>query len=113
MIYEPLSRQYIVSVYWSFMTLTTVGYGVPNAQTPIEIIFTLLWMIFGVGFYSFTIGNLSSILSSIDEKASELQKKKYNFSEYAKKHKLPIEIQNKVTKFIDNNQRNYLEQMGQ
>lgn len=94
------------------MTLTTVGYGVPNAKTPIEIIFTLLWMIFGVGFYSFTIGNLSSILSSIDEKASELEKKKYNFAEYAKKHKLPIEIQNKVTKFIDNNQRNYLEQMG-
>jgi len=29
-------------------------------------------MIFGVGFYSYTIGNLSSILSNIDQKGQAL-----------------------------------------
>jgi len=58
--------QYLASIYWSFSTLTTVGFGELNAQTISEKILAIIWMILGVGFYSFTIGNLSSIIASID-----------------------------------------------
>ena len=54
--------KYLSSVYWAFQTLTTVGYGDISAHTNLEICLSLAWMIFGVGFYSFTIGNLSSII---------------------------------------------------
>ena len=47
-------------------------------------------MIFGVGFYSFTIGNLSSIMAQIDMKASKLQAKINTLSEFSKKNKIPI-----------------------
>lgn len=51
--------QYLASLYWALQTLTTVGFGDINATTIPEKILAILWMIFGVGFYSFTIGNLS------------------------------------------------------
>ena len=60
--------KYLMAIYWAFQTLTTVGYGDISAVTSAEIIVSIIWMIIGVGFYSFTIGNLSSIIQTIDEK---------------------------------------------
>lgn len=54
---------YIASIYYSFTALTTVGYGDITAGTNVEMIVTMIWMVFGVGFYSFTIGILSSVLA--------------------------------------------------
>lgn len=60
------STQYLACLYWALQTLTTVGFGDINAVTIPEKIIAILWMIFGVGFYSFTIGNLSQIIAMID-----------------------------------------------
>lgn len=59
-------------MYWVFQTLTTVGYGDMPPSTMTERIIALCWMIFGVGFYSFIIGNLQSIIDLIDMKAQSL-----------------------------------------
>jgi len=60
-------------MYWAFQTLTTVGYGDVTGNTSGERVFAFVWMVFGVAFYSFTIGNLQSIISTIDIKAVNLQ----------------------------------------
>lgn len=65
--------QYLTSVYWSLQTITTVGYGDIPAKTTTEQVLSVLWMVFGVGFYSFTIGNLSSVIASMDTKNSILK----------------------------------------
>ena len=59
-------ESYVTSWYWSFQTLTTVGYGEIPAVTNAEKIVAIFWMVFGVGFYSFTIGNVQSIINEID-----------------------------------------------
>jgi hypothetical protein len=56
---EEPGIQYLASIYWALQTLTTVGFGDINACTPYEKIVAICWMISGIGFYSFTIGNLS------------------------------------------------------
>ena len=53
-------------------TLTTVGYGDMPIYTTEEHILAITLMIFGVGFYSYTIGNLSSIFSNVDSRQSKL-----------------------------------------
>lgn len=63
------SVQYLAGMYWAFQTLTTVGFGDIPATTVYERIIAIGWMIFGIGFYSFTIGNLSSIIINIDIQA--------------------------------------------
>ena len=65
--------QYLFAIYWAFQTLTTVGFGDIPAVTVFERVLALFWMIFGVGFYSFTIGNISSIISSLDEKSAQIR----------------------------------------
>ena len=38
--------RYILSVYWSITTLSTVGYGDWNPTTPFEMAFVVLYMLF-------------------------------------------------------------------
>ena len=45
-----------------------MGYGDIASDTEFEKIVAIVWMMFGVGFYSFTIGSLTSLMSSIDSK---------------------------------------------
>ena len=72
---DPPFRQYLFGINWALQTLTTVGYGDINAYLMEERALALIWMIFGVGFYSFTIGNLAGIISAIDVRAAHLQAK--------------------------------------
>lgn len=52
-----------------------MGYGDVNAETDLEKIVSIIWMLFGVGFYSFTIGQLTSLMSNIDSRSKALQEK--------------------------------------
>jgi hypothetical protein len=53
---------YMFAIYWEFSTLTTVGYGDIAAKTKAEIDLSIIWMMFGVAFYSFVISTLTSTL---------------------------------------------------
>jgi hypothetical protein len=76
--------QYISAMYWAFQTLTTVGYGDMQGTTMEERVFSIMWILFGVAFYSFTIGNLQSILSEIDASSSELSSKLTTLTNFAR-----------------------------
>lgn len=67
---EPNFRLYLMGLYYAITTLTTVGYGDVAAGTSGERFICILWMMFGVAFYSLLAGTLASMLTSMDEKAS-------------------------------------------
>ena len=114
LIYEQPLRQYLFAVNWALQTLTTVGYGEIGAVTGAEQITALLWMAIGVGFYSFTIGNLSSIISDIDIKAAILQEKIQAMQGFVKRNpNLPIEIEQKIRRFLQNNHNEHLQKFDQ
>jgi hyperpolarization activated cyclic nucleotide-gated potassium channel 1 len=95
--------QYLNSVYWAFTTVTTVGYGDIAALTQIEMVVAMCWMIFGVGFYSFTIGSLSSFLSTIDTSDSLLNEKLAATNEFAKETGISERCKKKITLVIKYN----------
>jgi len=64
--------------------LTTVGYGDMTGKTDEERVFTVFWILFGVAFYSFTIGNIQSIISSIGSSNSGLSAKLNTLQSFAK-----------------------------
>ena len=59
-------------------------------------------MMVGVTLYSFTIGNVSSIISAMDAKASVLTSKIQTLNDYTTKYNLPPPVHNKIRKFFEN-----------
>jgi hypothetical protein len=99
---ESNSVKYLYAVYWALQTLTTVGYGDIPADTNSEKIVSIFWMVFGVGFYSFTIGNLSSFITTIDAKGAQLRAKIQTIEEFARKHDLPKDLEIRMKSLTTN-----------
>ncbi len=100
---EDHLRLYMFSLYWSFTTLTTVGYGDLTAFSNDEIMISLIWMMFGVGIYSFIIGSLTSVLSNIDARQLAIDRRVRMFEVYCRENKVPVKILNDVNKFFKHN----------
>jgi hypothetical protein len=61
------------ALYWTFQTITTVGYGDFKLSLLSEFVFAIFWMLVGATFYSFLVSNISSLVASMDEKAAVIQ----------------------------------------
>lgn len=80
--------------------MTTVGYGDIVPYTLIERIFALLVMAFGVGFYSYVISNLSSIIDQIDKRKRYLKAKLTALKALADSTNLPLGLQRRIRSHI-------------
>lgn len=94
---------YIWALYWATQTITTVGYGDIPAFTNTEIIFSFIWMLVGVAFYSFIIGNFSSIISGSSQIQKSISYRVKGLSELSRKAKLPFETSKQIKQFIEAN----------
>ncbi|CAK59622.1 unnamed protein product (macronuclear) [Paramecium tetraurelia] len=61
-----IGKQYVTCFYWAIQTVTVIGYGDIAAQTSFEFFLQIFWMLIGVGFYSFTIGDITCILVNVN-----------------------------------------------
>lgn len=66
------SMQYLVSLYYTITTITTVGYGDISGVTPLEKVLCIIIMIVGVIVFSFASGALASIFASYDKNNAKL-----------------------------------------
>ena len=53
---------YTYSIYWSIVTLTTVGYGDLHAVNTGEKIFNMIYMFFNIGLTAYLIGNMTNLI---------------------------------------------------
>eukprot|EP00347_Sterkiella_histriomuscorum_P012023 403370187 len=95
--------QYMLAYYWSSQTITTLGYGDIPAVTEFEIALSLIWMGVGVAFYSFVVGNFTSILVGNVEIQATISMKIISLKELARKAQIPFELMVKIKSFIENN----------
>lgn len=56
---SPPFDQFLVSFYWTIQTLFSVGYGDVKVVNYADRAFAIVWMLSGIGFYSYTIGNMT------------------------------------------------------
>jgi CRP-like cAMP-binding protein len=96
-------KKYISAIYWAITTAATVGYGDIVPLTPLETFLTITWMVIGVGFYSFTVGSLSSFLTSIDTRDSLLSMKMAAVQEFARQVGISQEAKIKIREAIKYN----------
>jgi hypothetical protein len=60
--------QYLVALYWSVTTMTSIGYGdiSPQASNTTEIVFTILVEVFGTTVFAYVVGNIVSIVAGLN-----------------------------------------------
>eukprot|EP00347_Sterkiella_histriomuscorum_P021070 403335377 len=95
--------QYLYAFYWSTQTVLTAGFGDIHALTELEMILSLFWMVFGIGFYSFIIGNYSSIIAGNIQIEASISLKIKSIKDLAKRAQIPFDLLLKIKKFIENN----------
>jgi len=59
-------EKYILSIYFTITTMTTVGYGDMSPGTTVEMVYGIFIMILGVVVFNFISGALASIISESD-----------------------------------------------
>lgn len=100
---EASTTLYLECLYWALQTVSTVGFGDFGARTVAELLLSVVWMIYGVGFYSVVIGNLTSIIANETANSENLYNKLKALEEFAKKTNLPEELHFKIRQFLENN----------
>jgi hypothetical protein len=95
---RPHFDQYLRGLYWCVTTIATIGYGdyTPNHDSNVQIVYTIVVMIFGVGMYGYIIGNVSSLIANLDVARANYQKKMEEINEYLHTKKVPATLQTRV-----------------
>jgi len=105
MIGESVGFQYTLAAYWALQTLTTVGFGDITIKTVNERLFAICWMILGVAFYSYAIGNMTNMIASMDADREQLNQKLSVLKEFKQRTSMPIGMYSKIKRHLENNQR--------
>lgn len=95
-----VSRQYIYSLYWSTLTLTTIG-ELPQPQTNTEYMFVICDYLIGILMFATLVGNVGNIITNTQKSKAKFQTKMDNIKVYMKKTNVPEHLREKVIKWFD------------
>ncbi|KAJ8529160.1 hypothetical protein K7X08_035995 [Anisodus acutangulus] len=80
---------YTYSMYWSIVTVTTVGYGDLHAVNTEEKIFTIFYLLFNIGLTSYLIGNMTNLIVHTAVRTFAMRDSINEILRYAQKNRLP------------------------
>jgi voltage-gated potassium channel len=93
--------QYLRSLYWGFVTTTTVGYGDITPHRNLEYAFTVLVMVLGASMYALIIGSIASLVSSVDSAKSGFWNRVDGLNQYLRTRDLPPELYDQIQDYHD------------
>uniref|UniRef100_A0A8C7GQC6 Cyclic nucleotide gated channel subunit alpha 1a n=1 Tax=Oncorhynchus kisutch TaxID=8019 RepID=A0A8C7GQC6_ONCKI len=99
--FGELGRKYSFSLYWSTLTLTTIG-ETPSPELDSEFFFHVLDFLVGVLIFATLVGNISSMISNISAARVEFQARIDNIKQYMQvRWKVDKELELRVITWFD------------
>ncbi|XP_072269109.1 cyclic nucleotide-gated channel alpha-3 isoform X2 [Pyxicephalus adspersus] len=98
--YGRLARKYIYSLYWSTLTLTTIGETPPPVKD-IEFLFVVFDFLIGVLIFATIVGNVGSMISNMNASRAEFQSKIDSIKQYMQFRNVSKDLEARVIKWFD------------
>ncbi|KAM6061338.1 cyclic nucleotide-gated channel alpha-2 [Chlamydotis macqueenii] len=98
--YGYLTREYVYCLYWSTLTLTTIGETPPPVRDE-EYLFVIFDFLIGVLIFATIVGNVGSMISNMNATRAEFQAKIDAVKHYMQFRKVSKDIETKVIKWFD------------
>lgn len=98
--YGRLARKYIYCLYWSTLTLTTIGETPPPVRD-IEYLFVVTDFLIGVLIFATIVGNVGAMISNMNASRAEFQAKIDSIKQYMQFRKVTKDLEARVIKWFD------------
>jgi hypothetical protein len=90
---------YVKSIYWTFTTLTTVGYGDISARTIPQMLYACGVQVVGVGVFGFILSNVAGLLARSDAAREHHMDNLDKIETFMKLHRTPMELRGKIRSY--------------
>lgn len=97
---QSLTRMYIYSLYWSTLTLTTIG-ETPVPVTDVEYLFVIIDFLIGVLIFATIVGNVGSMITNMNAARSDFQQCMDGVKSYMELRKVNKDLEVRVIKWFD------------
>ncbi|KAI1902709.1 hypothetical protein AGOR_G00018810 [Albula goreensis] len=98
--YSSLTRGYVYCLYWSTLTLTTIG-EMPAPVRDEEYLFVVFDFLVGVLIFATIVGNVGSMISNMNATRAEFQARIDAIKHYMQFRKVSRELETRVIKWFD------------
>ncbi|XP_054635888.1 cyclic nucleotide gated channel subunit alpha 1a isoform X1 [Dunckerocampus dactyliophorus] len=96
---QPM-RKYAFSLYWSTLTLTTIGETPPPALDS-EFLFHVVDFLVGVLIFATIVGNIATMISNMNAAQAQFQARIDNIKQYMQVRKVSKDLELRVIKWFD------------
>ncbi|KDR12169.1 Cyclic nucleotide-gated olfactory channel [Zootermopsis nevadensis] len=98
--YQQLTRKYLGSLYWSTLTLTTIG-DLPTPGTNVEYVFTIASYLIGVFIFATIVGQVGNVITNRNANRLEFERLLDGAKTYMRHHKVPGGMKRRVLRWYD------------
>ncbi|KAK7352736.1 hypothetical protein VNO80_18164 [Phaseolus coccineus] len=110
---KSIYSRYVTSIYWSIVTLTTVGYGDLHPVNTKEMVFDIFYMMFNLGLTAYLIGNMTNLIVQGTSRTRTYRDNLQAATDFAHRNQLPIRLQEQMLAHLFMKYRTDLEGLQQ
>ncbi|KAL5190075.1 Potassium channel AKT1 [Glycine soja] len=89
-------KRYVTSMYWSIVTLATVGYGDLHPVSTREMVFDIFYMLFNLGLTAYLIGNMTNLIVHGTSRTRKYRDTVQAATGFAHRNQLPIRLEEQM-----------------
>jgi hyperpolarization activated cyclic nucleotide-gated potassium channel 2 len=98
---DTVFDKYIISLYWAFTTMTTVGYGDVAPYTMVEKIYAMFSMLIACGVFAYVVGSIETIARRSNTMAAIFKEKILHVNQFLMHKQIPKYLRLKVRRYLE------------